>query len=80
MTEVVDSQIGFSTWFKAILLNHQSMVRRIKDIINRLKVLAQATGLNHVVPTLHIISISTLSMVYLKYKNYIKCDILNGYK
>ena len=66
MMEAVDSQIGFSTWFKAILPDHQSMESRIKDIINRLEVLAQATGLNHVVPTLHISSISTLSTIYLK--------------
>ena len=66
MTEAVDSQIGFSTWFKAILPDHQSMESRINDIINRLEVLAQATGLNHVIPTLRISLISTLSMVYLK--------------
>ena len=66
MTEAVDSQIGFSTWFKAILPDHQSMESRINDIINRLEVLAQATGLNHVIPTLRVSLISTLSMVYLK--------------
>ena len=66
MTEVVDSQIGFSTWFKVILYDHQSMESRIKDIINRLEVLAQATGHNHVVPILHISSISTLYVFYLK--------------
>ena len=66
MAKVVDSQIGLSTWFRAILPDHQNMESRIKDIINRLEVLEQATGLNHVIPTLHISSISTLSMVYLK--------------
>ena len=66
MTEAVDSQIGFSTWFKAILYDHQSMESRMKDIVNRLEVLAQAIDHNHVVPILHISSISMLYVVYLK--------------
>ena len=32
---------GFSTWFKALLSDQQSMVSRVKDIIHRLEVLAQ---------------------------------------
>ena len=42
MREAADSQTGFSTCFKAILPDHQSMESRIKDIINRLEVLAEA--------------------------------------